>query len=250
VLAVFAGTGAIGVSIGVVGIGGVFLIPLLVWFGIPLETAIGTSLVTFTASAIVATVVYAWHGAIDWRAALLTSAGSVVSGMAGAKLSVMLPASVVTACFAFFLVVTGVTALRRRPADGDASFGQRTFGAATLLGCGIVAGIGSGLTGVGGPAILVPVMLMLRASPATAIAISQPNSIFSAASGAIGHVLFGHVDFRLAAALAVYCCAGVIGGSILHQHIGADRLRKVVAAAVLVLAFYLVVKLAASGEGL
>ncbi|MGH7661014.1 MAG: sulfite exporter TauE/SafE family protein [Vulcanimicrobiaceae bacterium] len=247
-IAVFAGTGAIGVSIGIVGIGGVFLIPLLVWFGIPLETAIGTSLVTFTATAIVATIVYAWHGAIDWRAALITSAGSVVSGIAGAKISVMLPPAIVTACFAFFLFITGVSALRK-PAGGEAS-GRRQFDAVTLLGCGIVAGIGSGLTGVGGPAVLVPVMLMLRAAPATAIAISQPNSIFSAASGAVGHIVFGHVDFRLAAALAIYCCAGVIAGSILHQRIGAERLRKFVGVSVLLLAFYLVVKLAASGEGL
>lgn len=246
-LAVYAATGAIGISIGVVGIGGVFLIPLLVWFGIPLETAIGTSLVTFTATAVVATVVYAWHGAIDWRAALIASVGSVPGGIAGAKLSVVLSPAIVTACFALFLFVSGVFALR----DSVKSESRgRTFGATTLLVCGIVAGIGSGLTGVGGPAVLVPIMLLLGAAPAVAVAISQPNSIFSAASGAVGHIVFGRVDYRLAAILAVYCCAGVIAGSILHQHVGAERLRKFVGVSVLVLALYLVVKLAAGGEGL
>lgn len=247
-LAVFAATTALGVSIGIVGIGGVFLIPLLVWFGIPLETAIGTSLVTFTAAAIVATIVYARHGTIDWRAALLTSAGSLASGTAGAKLSVVLPPGIVTGAFAFFLVVTGVTALRLpRAASASRKSGLST---AALVGCGVVTGIGSGLTGVGGNAILVPMMLMLGEAPGTAVAVSQPNAIFSAASGAVGHVLFGHVDFRLAAALIVYCCAGVIAGAILHRHISTEVLRKFIAVSVLVLALYLVTKLAVSGRAL
>jgi uncharacterized membrane protein YfcA len=96
VIAVLSGTGAIGVSIGLVGIGGVFLIPLLVWSGLPLETAIGTSLVTFTVTGVIATVIYAQGGAVDWRATLLTSAGSLVSGTLGAKLSTVLPGRIVT----------------------------------------------------------------------------------------------------------------------------------------------------------
>lgn len=249
-LAVFAGAGAVGVSIGIVGIGGVFLIPLLVWFGIPLETAIGTSLVTFALTAIVATVVYAYHGSVDWKAAILTGVGSVASGAFGAKLSVMLPAKVVTGCFAFFLLVTAFTALGRSKLAALQGGGYRHLGPVMLIACGICAGIGSGLTGVGGPAILVPVMLMLRASPATAVAVSQPNAIFASASGAVGHVLFGHVDFRLAGLLSVFCCSGVVVGALIHQRVSAESLRKFVGVAVLALALYLIAKLAGSGQGL
>ena len=246
---VFAATVAMGVLVGIVGVGGVFLIPLLVWYGFPLETAIGTSLLTFVAAAAVATIVYAMHGAIDWKAALLTSAGSAASGVLGAKLSVVLPPAVVTACFAFFLTVTGITALTRSDISAVAKRGGG-LGPVALLACGIVAGFGSGLTGVGGNAVLVPLMLMLRADPATAIAVSQPNAIVSSASGALGHLLFGHIDVRLAATLAIFCCAGVIVGAVLHRRASAATLRKIVGVAVLVLAGYLVVKLVLSGEGL
>jgi len=248
-LAVFAGTSAIGISIGIVGVGGVFLIPMLVWAGVPLETAIGTSLLTFFMAAIVATIVYALHGSIDWQASLLTGIGSLASGALGARLSVALPPNAVTACFAFFLIVTGITALSRSRLSVAAEHGRK-LGPATLVACGVVAGLGSGLTGVGGPAVLVPVMLMLRAAPATAVAVSQPNAIFSSASGALGHILFGHVDARLAGMLAIFCCAGVIVGAILHQRTSADTLRKIVGVAVLALACYLVVKLIRSGQGL
>ncbi|MGH7327721.1 MAG: sulfite exporter TauE/SafE family protein, partial [Polyangiaceae bacterium] len=117
---VLCGTGAIGVSIGLVGIGGVFLIPLLVWSGLPLETAIGTSLLTFTVTGVIATVIYAQGGGIDWRATLLASAGSLVSGTFGAKLSTVLSPRAVTACFAFFVLVSAFSALfgsRRSPSE-------------------------------------------------------------------------------------------------------------------------------------
>lgn len=248
-IAVLSGTGAIGISIGLVGIGGVFLIPLLVWSGLPLETAIGTSLVTFTVSGIVATVIYAQGGTVDWRATLLTSVGSLVSGMLGAKLSTVLPGRIVTACFAFFLLVSAFSALFGRRAAADSHRGRR-LGPITLVACGVVAGIGSGLTGVGGPAVLVPLLLLLGAAPGAAVAISQPNSIISAGSGAIGHVLFGHVDFRLATILAVICGAGVVVGALVHRLTSADRLRKIIGAAALVLAVYLIGKLVISGQGL
>ena len=247
-LALFAGTSAIGVSIGLVGIGGIFLIPLLVWSGFSLETAIGTSLLTFTVTGVVATIVYMMHGVIDWRAALITSAGSLASGAFGAKLGTMLPDRVVTACFAAFLLLTGLFALFGRRLFAHAS--QRPLRATTLVLCGVIAGAGSGLTGVGGAAVLIPLLLLAGVSPPVAVAISQPNSIFASASGAAGHVLFGHVDFRLAAYLALFCGTGVIVGAIVHRRVSAEHLRTLVGVAVLCLAVWLIGKLLVAGEAL
>jgi uncharacterized membrane protein YfcA len=249
-IAVFAGTSAVGFSIGLVGIGGIFLIPLLVWWGLPLETAIGTSLVTFTVAGIVATIVYTMHGAIDWRAALLTSAGSLASGAFGAKLSSILPDRAVTACFAAFLLLTGLFALFGRRVFARAAGTSRRLSVVTLVVCGVLTGIGSGLTGVGGPALLVPLLLLAGASPAVAVAISQPNAIFSAASGATGHILLGHVDFHLAAYLSVFCAIGVVAGAFAYRYVSAERLRTIVGVAVLVLAIWLIGKLVVAGEGL
>jgi len=245
---VLAGASAVGVSIGLVGIGGIFLIPLLVWFGLPLETAIGTALLTFTVAGIIATIVYTMHGAIDWRAALLTSCGSVASGAFGAKLGTMLPDRIVTACFAAFLLLTGLFALFGRKLFAHP--GSRRLSATTLVLCGVATGVGSGLTGVGGPALLVPLLLLVGASPAVAVAVSQPNAIFSAASGAAGHILFGHVDFRLAAYLAVFCGLGVVVGAVIYRYVSAERLRTIVGVAVLCLAVWLIGKLLLAGEGL
>ncbi len=228
-----------GISIGLVGIGGIFLIPLLVAAGTRLEDAIGASLVTFTVTGIVATAIYSRRSAIDWRSSALTSLGSLAGGPIGAKLSVWLPEAAVSACFAVFLVITGVTALARRVGAEPVTGTFPRIGWPLLVGCGLVVGVGSGLTGVGGPAIMVPLLLLLGISSSAAIAVSQPNAVAASASGALGHLAFGHIDVSLAAGLSVVAAAGVAAGASIHQRVGATTLRKLVGAACIVLGLWL-----------
>ncbi|GAC1541606.1 MAG: sulfite exporter TauE/SafE family protein [Vulcanimicrobiaceae bacterium] len=222
------------------GIGGIFLIPVLVGAGYRLEEAIGTSLVTFTVTGIVATAIYARRSAIDWRSTALTSVGSFVGGPIGAKVSVWLPEIAVSACFAAFLFAIGVTTLlRREVVVGVARAAPVRLGWPALVACGAVVGIGSGLTGVGGPAILVPLLLLLKFPSSVAIGISQPNAIAASASGAFGHLLFGRIDFPLAAFLSVAAGAGVAIGAGIHRRVSGESLRKIVAAACIVLGLWL-----------
>ena len=229
----------IGIAIGLVGIGGVFLVPLLVATGRPLESAIGTSLETFTATGIVATAIYGRRGAIDWRSAALTSAGSIVGGPFGAKLSVWLPEIAVSACFAAFLIVTGATTLVRPSVVESQRLGRAKLGWPGLVTCGVTVGVGSGLTGVGGPAILVPLLLLLKVPAGIAIGISQPNAIAASASGAFGHLAFGRVDLPLAALLSLCAGLGVAFGAAIHSWFNAEALRKSVGIACIILGLWL-----------
>ena len=215
-----------------------FLIPLLHYSGLPLETAIGTSLLTFTATGIVATLIYGRRGAIDWRGAALTSAGSIVGGPLGARLGVWLPEIAVSACFAAFLIVTGASTLLRRdrPAELPSRLRLRW---PVLVASGLGVGVGAGLSGVGGPALLVPLLLLLGLPSRAAIGISQPNAIAASASGALGHVLFGHVDVPLAAWLSVVAGAGVVFGAGVQERFRSEVLRKIVGTACLVLGAWL-----------
>jgi len=248
---VAAGALIVGLSIGLVGIGGVFLIPILVAAGRTLEEAIGTSLLTFTVTGIVATAIYARRGGIDWRLAAYTSAGSIIGGPVGARLSVALPPAVVSSCFAAFLIVTGVSALRRRPATSTKAScaGPLAMSSRSLFGCGVAVGIGSGLTGVGGPALLVPMLLLLNVPASIAIGISQPNQIAASASGAAGHLIFGHVDIRLAAELSVAAGIGVVVGAWAHARIGAAALRRAVATACIALGSWTIGEIVRKAEG-
>jgi uncharacterized membrane protein YfcA len=237
-IAVAAAACLIGVSIGIVGIGGIFLIPLLLAAGIPQEDAIGTSLVTFTVTGAIATVIFARRGAIDWRSAAFTSAGSVAGGPLGAKLSVLMPPSAVGACFAAFLVGTGTLALLRKKDERERSPAPGVRWPGLVL-CGLAVGIGSGITGVGGPAILVPLLLLLKFPTSVAVGISQPNAVAASASAALGHLAFGRVDGRLAALLSVVAGGGTLVGANMHAKFSAEMLRKLVGAACIVLGLWL-----------
>ncbi len=67
-----------------------------------------------------------------------------------------------------------------------------------MLGLGSFVGFCAGLTGVGGPVLSVPFMVVLGFVPLTAIATSQVVQIVAAVSGTIGNLIYGSIDFTMA----------------------------------------------------
>src|SRR5205085_9386221 len=76
---------AVGLLAGFFGIGGGFLIVpgLMLATGMPLITAIGTSLVAVVAFGASTAISYAMSGLVDWRLAGLFIAGGLLGGLAG-----------------------------------------------------------------------------------------------------------------------------------------------------------------------
>ena len=81
-----------------------------------------------------------------------------------------------------------------------------------LLGIGAAAGFASGLTGVGGPVLSVPLMVIMGFGPLTAIATSQVIQIVAALSGTIGNLQYGSINFGIGAWLTILELAGVLVG--------------------------------------
>ena len=235
----------IGGAMGLVGVGGIFLIPLLVAVeGLTIQQAAGTSLVTFVATGLVGATLYAAHGRVDWRMALITSAGSALAGPLGASVSVSLPQTAVKLVFALFLLLVGVNALapglltRRAVESGSLADSAPRLGTLTLLASGLAVGFGSGLIGVGGPAILVPLLVLLGVPVQIAVGVSQVNQVVAAASGAAGHLAFGSVDLRLAAILTLFEVVGVSIGALVSCRVSTSALKAVVGLLCLVVALW------------
>jgi hypothetical protein len=98
-----------------------------------------------------------------------------------------------------------------------------------LSAVGAGSGFGSGLSGAGGPLFSVPLMLILRYVPLTAVATSQVLQIVAATSGSIANYRHGYVDFRVAAIATVFELAGVIAGVKLAHAASARALRRLAA---------------------
>ena len=209
----------VGIFIGAVGVGGVLLIPALnLLTPLSIQASMATALFTFIFTGIVGTWMFQRRGSIAWAVTLPMCAGGALFGFVGAWANALLDARLLALILAMLIVFAGVYTLCSGGSRQAAVFHDRPrLQQILLFGIGAVTGFGSGLTGVGGPALSVPLMVLFGFPALTAIGASQVIQILAAVSGSIGHLAQGHIDLRLAALLTVFEVAGVwLGVQVAH----------------------------------
>jgi uncharacterized membrane protein YfcA len=224
--------GAFGALLGLGG--GILIVPILtLGFGLPLAAAVGTSLVSVIATSTGAAAVNVRAGRADVRLGITLGAGTVVGALTGGLVAGFLPERFLAGLFAALLVYTAVTmlrGLRRRSDDGatetvdpaapdgpDApSYRHRRVPLA--VGGAFVAGNVSGLLGVGGGVVTVPLVHLVMGAPIrVAVATSNYMIGITAAAGAYTYLFRGDLDPRQAAPMVL----GVAGGAALGALTGA-----------------------------
>ena len=218
----------VGVLIGSVGVGGILLIPALQMLApLPIQAAMATALFTFIFTGIVGTVLFQRRGSIDWAVTTPLCVGGALFGVVGGWANKQLGANPLALILALLIVAAGAYTLATGSAQRVACFhGRPDRQQALLFMIGAVTGFGSGLTGVGGPALAVP-MLVLCGFPALgAIGASQVIQIVASVSGSAAHLAQGNVDLRLAALLTLFEVLGVAVGVRLAHAIDARWLRR------------------------
>lgn len=234
----------VGALIGAVGIGGVLLIPALSAFaGLGIHEAMATALFTFIFTGITGTVLFQRRGSIDWRITAPVCAGAVLCAFLGAWMNSLTRPLMLALILAGIIIFAGVYTLAtwrgmQQPALHDRPQAQQGL----LLGIGAAAGFGSGLTGVGGPALSVPMMVLFGFPALAAIGTSQVIQIIAAASGTLGNLQFGTINFGIAGVVTVLEIAGVFLGARIVHAVNADSLRKFVAILCIVVGIYLIAR--------
>lgn len=221
----------LGVLIGLSGVGGVLLPPSLVAIaGMPVHEATATSAWAFIFTGLVGTVAFTSRGVVPvgmlWRLAI----GAVPGAFAGALLNSRLPAGALLVGLALLTLAVGANELlpgRRHLAVGEP-------GTTALVVIGALIGLGSALTGTGGPVLLVPVLLVLGVDTLPAVAVSQVIQLPVVVTASIGFWQLGQVDVRLGTLLGLAAGAGAAAGAVLATRVDAERLRAVVGGACLV----------------
>jgi uncharacterized protein len=193
-----------GVLSGLLGIGGgLLMVPALTVFGVPLVQATATSLVGVFLSAVSGSVRNFRAGELNWQTSLLLAAFGIVTAQAGAWLGNRLPDAVLSLAFAALLLITiYLMQLRQRlkrneirqpPIEsGTGKPGARRVGPIAAI--GLLAGLLSGLFGVGGGVVMVPLqMLLLAESIKAAVRTSLGAIVAIAISGLAQHAWNGNV---------------------------------------------------------
>jgi uncharacterized protein len=233
--------------------GGVLLTPILaLHFGIPIRQAIGTSLVAVITTSAASSSVHLQRHTTDIRLGMTLELATAMGAAVMAYLVGYFNRNVLEGLFAAFLFYSSIMLLRRRgksKLDDDSSAGPN--GEMVIppyepqryplgLGASLIAGALSGLLGIGGGPIKVPVMYIFMNVPLM-VATATSNFMIGVTAAASAIVYYRRGDIRpgIAAPLAV----GVFMGSLLGARLAPRVHKKVVVYLLVAVMLYLGVHL-------
>lgn len=111
-LVVGVAAGSVAASLGVGG--GIIYVPALVaFFAFAQHEAQGTSLALIIPTTIVATIVHARAGRVDWRTAWLLAAGAIAGGFLGARAALAMDPVLLRRLFGVLVAITALRMLRK-----------------------------------------------------------------------------------------------------------------------------------------
>ena len=239
---------AVGAIVGLTGVGGGSLMtPLLVLgFGVPPVTAVGTDLLYAGLTKVGGAVSHGLKGHIDWRITGLLAAGSVTAtALALVALAFLPPAGastklIVSSALGVMLVLTALALVFRAHllAWATARAGRGPFAAhrtATTVATGAFIGlavtfssVGAGAVGVTALILLFPLLATVRVV-GTDIAHAVPITLVAG----LGHAFLGNVNWWLLASLLAGSLPGILVGSHFAARIPERFLRNSLAAVLL-----------------
>jgi uncharacterized protein len=240
------GAGFIGAMSGLGG--GVFIVPALVVLAkMPMKVAVGASLISVVATSAGASVAFVRDGWTNLKVAMVLECATVTGALAGAYLAGVIPTTILELLFALMMLQSAYFSMHKRHDDliesGDAiakrlhlegevedetgklvHYEVVNFSAGAAL--MVVAGVMSGLLGIGSGALKVMAMDYFMHLP---LKVSSATSNFmigvTAGAGALVFLARGDVPTSIAAPVALGVTVGALTGSKLLPHANVHVLR-------------------------
>ena len=192
-------TGAmVGFASGLLGVGGGFImVPvqffLLTSIGIDSTTAIrvafGTSLAVILPTAVSGALGHKRRGAVLTRPMTLMGISGIVASFIGATLASHTPGVYLRIIFGLLVITAGIWMLT---ANYPKNTTEPKKGTLNYLVIGLIAGLLSGLLGVGGGVVLVPILVIIMGfSMYEAVGTSTAVIIFTSLGGMVSYILNG-----------------------------------------------------------
>jgi uncharacterized membrane protein YfcA len=176
------------------------MVPVLYWLipamggsqDIAIKIAIGTSLLVILPTAISGTWRHDKKKAIQWKTALTLGLCALVGAVAGATMAVHLPGGILEKGFGGLVLAIalwmGLGLMPKLSRENKEP--RENLGLAAA--CGFPIGMVSGLTGLGGGALIVPVLVLALNFPMhIAVGTSVASIILSSLGGSVGYIVNG-----------------------------------------------------------
>lgn len=241
VFLVASAAGLIGALLGIGG--GTLMVPFFtINLGIPVKTAVPVSLTSLIATSLMGSSVYLKRGLVNLRLAVLLESTTILGSLAGASLTIALPPRLVEAVFGVVLLYAFALMVYRTLRAGEgpgyraipSRLPHRNAGIAASL--SFLAGLVSGMLGVGGGLVKVPILDVVAGLPIKlAIATSNYMIGVTASAGAVVYILRGFVAPELVLLSVLGITIGSRAGAYLMTRLRSRTLRLLFS---LLLAYY------------
>ncbi len=244
----YAGYFVAGVFIGILaamfGLGGGFLIvPTLNFLGVEIHRAVGTSSAAVVFASLSSAIAYHRQRRIHYRAGLLLALTAVPGAYLGAWMTSFISASGMKVLFGLALLIVALRIYRKRGVEpGEVRPSEIRINYRILPLGGLFSGIISGLLGVGGGIINVPLLTYLGLPIHYAVATSSFAIVFTATAGALKHYMLGNVEVRWLVLLVPGLIVGAQMGAMIARRTRAESLKGAFAVVMTLLAIRMVLK--------
>jgi uncharacterized membrane protein YfcA len=236
-------SGAIGVSLGMLGGGGSILaVPMLVYVaGVAAQDAVAMSLAIVGATSAIASVLHGQQGRLNYKVAAIFGGAGMVGAFIGAKFTHLVSNAVLLLLFAALMLVVGTLMLVRPQREPASASTHHTTSLPRVLLAGIGVGVVTGFLGVGGGFLIVPALVFFTALPMhVAVGTSLLVIAINSAAGFVGHLDQGNIPMALTVAFTVAAIAGTFVGAHVAAYIPAQHMRRVFAGFVMLVALFLI----------
>ncbi|OHR07920.1 hypothetical protein HMPREF2721_09915 [Staphylococcus sp. HMSC078A12] len=261
--------GALSAILGsLVGIGGgLIIVPTLVYLGvehdllhgITPQIAIGTSSIILIVTGLVSTFGYLKSKQVDTKNGYIFLFGLLPGSLFGSFISRYLTLDSFNLYFGMFLILVSILLLVRNSIKPIKLFEKKKYEKTYVDKDGTIyhyhvppvfafvvtffIGITTGLFGIGGGALMTPLMLIVfRFPPHVAVGTSMMMIFFSSVMSSIGHTFQGHVAWHYALVLVISSYVGAKIGVRINQSIKSNTVVALLRTVMLLLGVYLIIK--------
>jgi uncharacterized membrane protein YfcA len=202
----------------------VALVPLFNTLGLPLNVAKSFGLFINSMSTITASIMNFLRGVLDIRATLPLAISLLIGTPLGAYSSKFIPPIYIKIILAAFILLAVFLMFKKK----EQKYTYTKKWVMVVLGLGV--GYLSGLIGVGGGSLILPVLILLGFDAKVAAYMVSFVIPFSTLSGFFTYLTFTHIDFLMLLNVSVAAImGGYLGGRLMHYRLTPQQVKKLIA---------------------
>jgi hypothetical protein len=237
----------VGVVASMTGVGGgSFIVPVLsIVYQFTSQEAVGTSLAVIVFTSLASTYAYSRQKRTDYRVGAFLAVTTVPGAVLGAYLTTFVSSSLLGIIFSFFMIFVALSMLvewhislpkivknprlwHRKLVDSGGEMFEYDANILSAFVLAFFGGLSSGLLGIGGGALIVPILNLVAGIPMhIAVATSMFIMVFTSLAGVATHLQLNTVRLEYSAYIAVGVIFGAQLGTVFAKRVSGKLLKKI-----------------------